>query len=141
MRRRTNKGVGEAVLAVCPLAHPEGCRWCGRKLTGRQSMWCSRKCSRAFAANHRWTQAKAEAKKDATWFMCANAEFGNTPWELLGPSGCEGFTRKPEVNHLEPILGKHGTFGCHHHQSNLEVLCRPCHLAATAKQRSEGKFS
>ncbi len=58
-----------------------------------------------------------------------------------GPVGCLMFTQKIEVNHIEPILGKHGTWGCHHHLDNLIGLCRPCHLKATAQQRKEGKFS
>lgn len=129
------------------MLNPTGCGWCGRTLTGRQKKWCSRKCSREYRANHRWTDAKAAVKKEATWFLCANAEFergeggqwGYTT-KARGPRGCLGFTQKPEVNHITPIKGKHGTWGCHHHLEGLEVLCRPCHLAETKRQRENGEF-
>lgn len=127
-------------------ARPGRCGWCGKKLRGRQKKWCSRTCDRAYVANHRWTQAKAAVKKDAAYYFCANANpFGmlfksgdRVRGEWHGPEGCLVFTQAPEVNHKSPIKGKHGTFGCHHHQDGLEVLCRPCHLAETARQREEG---
>lgn len=123
----------------CPLLKPNGCGWCGRKLKGRQTRWCSRTCAREFTANHRFTQAKAAVKKPITWYLCANAnENGNG--HAYGPEGCEGFTQKIEINHIEPCIGKQGVWGCHHHLDNLEGLCKPCHLAATATQRKEGKF-
>lgn len=42
--------------------------------------------------------------------------------------------RQLEVNHLVPILGRHGEFGCHHHLDGLETLCHTCHLQETARQ-------
>lgn len=121
------------------------CGWCSKKLTGRQKKWCSRHCNRMFIANHRWTQARAAALKEAgAFYLCKNAEIvlaeGGVMEAVSGPAWpeCVVFTDKPEVNHMVPVRGKHGTWGCHHHQTGLEVLCRPCHLAATAKQREEG---
>lgn len=134
-------------MSECELldTRPGHCGWCGTKLTGRQTKWCSRHCNRMFVANHRWTQAKAEAKKEAAWHLCANAwrvderNFDDcTEHTWTGPTGCLVFTQHPEVNHVTPIKGKHGSWGCHHHLIGLEVLCRPCHLRATAKQREEG---
>lgn len=130
----------------CELVDPDSthCGWCSKTLRGKQVNWCSRHCNRMFVANHRWTQAKQEAKKEVTWFLCANANWAGdpAPWAASGgPEGCLVFTQKPEVNHLEPIRGAHGTWGCHHHAIGLEVLCRPCHLKVTARQRAEGKFS
>lgn len=117
------------------------CGWCSKKLTGRQKKWCSRHCNRMYVANHRWTQAKGEAKKEVAWYLCANAEIvasmDGVRIESANPK-CVGLTQKPEVNHVTPIKGAHGTWGCHHHATGLQVLCRPCHLAATAKQREEG---
>lgn len=53
---------------------------------------------------------------------------------------CGTHTDTVEVNHIEPCLGKHGIWGCHHHQSNLEVLCVPCHRETTATQRAAGQL-
>lgn len=112
---------------TCPKytsAVPGEC-WCGRKLTGRKRTFCSVEHRKAVVNNHRWTQAKAAAKERVTYYRC---------------EGCGHFVTKVEVNHKEPCKGKHGVWGCHHHQENLEVLCRPCHLAATAEQRKAGKL-
>lgn len=110
---------------TCPLLHDEGCQWCGKPLTGRQKRWCSRTCTRAHRANHRWTQAREAALVDATWFQCARCEW------LFQRSDVQ-------VNHIDPIKGKHNQWGCWHHQDNLEVLCIPCHQEATNDQRKKG---
>lgn len=99
------------------------CRWCGKALRGRQQRWCSRKCSRENVANHRWTQARAEAKRKATYYECAH---------------CGGYFTNVEVNHIVPCLQKHNVWGCHHHQEGLEVLCPPCHRIVTNEQRKKG---
>lgn len=39
-----------------------------------------------------------------------------------------------EVNHMEPILGRHAEKGCHHHLDGLETLCHACHVTETARQ-------
>ena len=51
---------------------------------------------------------------------------------------CEEAVAEVEVNHIVPCRGKHGTWGCHHHASNLEVLCKPCHKIKTDEQRERG---
>lgn len=48
--------------------------------------------------------------------------------------------RRLEVNHREPVLGKHAQAGCHHHLDGLETLCHRCHLVVTAEQRAAGSF-
>lgn len=42
--------------------------------------------------------------------------------------------RSFETNHVDPVLGRHGEIGCHHHQDGLEVLCHRCHVEVTAEQ-------
>jgi HNH endonuclease len=42
-----------------------------------------------------------------------------------------------EVNHIEPRYGRGYGNGCHNHLSNLETLCRACHVAVTKVQRAE----
>lgn len=39
-----------------------------------------------------------------------------------------------EVNHIEPILGRHGQNGCHHHLEGIETLCHACHVTETNRQ-------
>ena len=126
---------------MLPYADTEGvCDGCGRKLRGRQKRWCSRKCARLYTANHRWTQAKAFAKAGRTYYLCEHAKLvKGVPYiDTKFHDICAVWTNSPEVNHKIPCKGKHGKWGCHHHQDNLEVLCRPCHLQVTAQQRKEG---
>lgn len=113
-------------LVACPLAvgaAPSGCDWCGVRLTGRRRRWCSRRCEVEYQTNHVWRYARPVA---------------------LGRAGgrCTrcGATDALEVNHRLPLLGKPRTQSCHHHQTNLEVLCHDCHVEATAAQRAAGWF-
>lgn len=122
---------------TCPLTKASGCEWCGASLTGRQRRWCGRRCSRLYTANHRWTQAKKLAKAAREWYLCEHADSDGWVKEPYADV-CEVWTQKPEVNHKIPCKGQHGKWGCHHHQENLEVLCRSCHLRVTAEQRAKG---
>lgn len=131
----------------CPLLKPNGCGWCGRTLKGRQTVWCSRTCARTFTANHRWTQAKAQAKAEVTYYICANAtrllmvaEGDQQHATFTGPLGCHVVTPRVDVDHITPCLGKHGTWGCHHHAENLRVLCVPCHKEVTKAQHAAGEL-
>lgn len=100
---------------------------CGTPLKGRQTRYCGRKCSRQVRDNHRWTQAKAAALASVAHYQCEH---------------CQLFYQKKDINvdHIEPCLGKHGVWGCHHHQDNLRVLCIECHKARTAAQRAAGEI-
>lgn len=115
-------------MTTCPLDTPTAgcCHWCGKKLRGRQTRWCGRRCAREATANHRWTQAKAAAKAAARYYLCDE---------------CGMFYGDDEihVDHIVPCKGKHGTWGCHHHQDNLRVLCIPCHKIKTASDRKKGR--
>lgn len=114
-----------APLLDCPHVHhtPGHCGWCDKKLTGRQQRWCSRKCNRSYVEQHRFTNAKAAAKKRVTFYRCES---------------CGEFHQQVEVNHIVPCKGMHKQFGCWHHSDNLEVLCRDCHREETNKQRKRG---
>ena len=109
---------------LCPLVSPDAapgrCRWCGGALTGRQTSWCGPACTRAFGANHWWTDARAAAlKRDHQ--RCVRC----------------GSPIAPEVNHIEPRNGAGYGPGCHHHQANLETLCHACHVLETTRQIRE----
>ena len=129
-RRRTHNPVSaartEKVNAECQLHNSRkgvcGNGACGKKLSGKQSRWCSKKCATWFTLNHRWTNARKNAKTAATYYRCLH---------------CEDFFRQVEVNHIAPCVGERG-WSCHHHADNLEVLCKTCHLTVTNRQRKEG---
>lgn len=95
---------------------------CGKALTGRQARWCSKSCALWFTNQHRWTNARKQAKLRVAHYKCA---------------ACSGYFKTVEVNHIKPCVGERG-WGCQHHEENLEILCKPCHLVATAQQRKEG---
>jgi hypothetical protein len=108
-------------------AAPGGCDWCGNPLTGRATRWCSRRCSDLFQVNHVWTAARDVARKKAR----VNGIVGEP---LYRCAHCGGLTNRPEVNHIDPVLGKHGQTGCWHHQDGLEVVCHACHVVETNRQ-------
>lgn len=114
------------VEAECDqLGHEPGlCRrkGCGKALTGRQAKWCSKSCAGWFTDQHRWTNARRKIKQQGAHYKCA---------------ACGSFNKNVEVNHIVPCVGERG-WACHHHQENLEILCKPCHLDATNNQREKG---
>lgn len=80
--------------------------------------------------NHVWTAARECAKRRAR----IRQQDGPDGRPRYRCAHCGVATCDVEVNHKEPVLGKHGETGCWHHQDGLEVLCRRCHLAETARQ-------
>ena len=112
-------------------------------------MWCSSTCRLFVARNHYWTQARAyalhlnhKAANDESShellrlaYRCARCKhlFEGTR------SVYRADLHRPEVNHIKPLYGSGYGPGCHHHQSNLQVLDHQCHLAATAEQREARK--
>jgi len=98
------------------------CGWCNKPLaSARRTAWCSDRCRRAFARNHTWTLARANARRRAR-YACSRP-------------GCAAGRRELEVNHIDPRNG--GGYGesCAHHADNLEVLCHAHHVEVTNAQR------
>ena len=145
-------------IADCPMvddrakADPIGrCNFCGNELpltkAGHQSLvkrWCSSRCSTIFDINHRWTAARFFAILRARLPLIVEI----ARWDLNSvfdgsyrlPARCErcyGRTSSPEINHVVPRNGGGYSNGCHHHQTNLEPLCHPCHVAETTAQIRE----
>lgn len=153
--------VTDDVLATCPLRSapwptPAGCcAWCGNQLPKRARRWCSRQCTDEFTRQHNWQWAR-EAALERDGGLCVTCRHdGTVPGEdvvhlflvILSPRLTYADRQRSisyvrshaplwrlEVNHQEPVRGRHGTFGCHHHLDGLETLCHPCHLKVTAKQ-------
>lgn len=61
------------------------------------------------------------------------------PWIDRDTPGAAAFlhwsSARLEVNHIDPRRGQGYLAGCHHHQANLETLCREHHVAVTTAQR------
>lgn len=116
------------------------CVWCAGPLTGRQQRWCGRSCIRAHLINHTWSGAREEAIRRA---MIPLEERTLRDGDVVpeGPVYCDDCGRRirgrAEVNHVLPRWGAGYGPGCHHHQTNLQVLAHPCHVAETLRQKRE----
>lgn len=137
---------------------PGVCDGCAEPLTGRSKRWCKGNCGQLYWENHRWNVAREKALSRSAVFEFKLAlqpfvkrrvsrvarkieapakRFYRTGWRCMR---CGTTTHAPEVNHIVPAMGKHAVESCAHHQENLEVLCRDCHLATTKRQREAGLF-
>lgn len=100
----------------CGLAYgdkPGHCSWCGAALPAHRRRWCSERCARDFADNHRWPSARLAAR-ERDGHRCRE--------------GCA--TLQLHVHHLEPVVGRGGyDFGCQHHLDGLVTLCEDHHKA------------
>lgn len=96
---------------------PGRCDLCGTVLGPKRRRWCSKGCQWEFTLNHRWTQARREARRR----------------DRNRCTSCSSSTRL-EVNHIVPRNGAGYGWGCHHHQTNLQTLCHSCHVKVTNAQ-------
>jgi HNH endonuclease len=150
----------DLLAADCSLSEWTGdsdrCRWDNGLLTGRQTAWCSSRCSDLFWTNHTWSSARAAALARGGW-TCAlchrgQALDGVVRWLLpsVGPAERRMFPvehpdiaaawwdytmPRLEVDHILPVWGQRDN-GCQHHLENLRVLCHDCHVAETARWRA-----
>ena len=108
-------------LFLEPLSEvPKQCAWkdCRKPLPKWRRKWCSDPCANRFSANHVWSFARHTVlKRDGR--KCVRC----------------GSTRALEVNHTIPRKGEGYGTGCWNHLDNLELLCRECHVAETARQQ------
>jgi 5-methylcytosine-specific restriction endonuclease McrA len=120
-------------------ALPNVCARCGRRLTGRQTRWCSRDCQLVYERNHYWNQARdARLKRDN--YTCGGCGWRSHSFIVDGHDQMTLFPvvdreRWLEVNHRIPRVGRGYSSGCHHHQDRLETLCHVCHVKVTRRQR------
>lgn len=134
------------VPADCPILpllreHVAGeCDRCGKALSGRRKRWCSNHCAswayKEFSKHHDWSAAR-DATLERDGYKCVRC--GAKPAIVDPPQEFPPISTKPlvvlQVNHIEPRRGQGYGRGCHHHLSNLETLCRPCHVVVTNQQR------
>ncbi len=110
-----------ATCDLLPYSKVKGvCDRCGKKLTGKRRRWCSKTCTFAHTKNHRWTQARAAARRRDK-YKCVTC----------------GSKEQLEVNHIIPLNGRGYKWGCVHHLANLETLCHACHVVVTREQRAK----
>jgi 5-methylcytosine-specific restriction endonuclease McrA len=112
----------------CVLAKGTGvsgiCYWCAGELPKRRRKWCSVRCVKEYVSNHRYSNARRVARRRDK-YQCVTC----------------GSKEKLEVNHILNLKDsrKNYGWGCQHHLSGLETLCRKCHVKVTNKQREERK--
>lgn len=117
---------------------PRTCDGCGGALVGQRRRWCSDACSGRWWDNHAWTSARWEAIRRSSGLTVDQLRDLNL--SLFGASFCDECGEPalaPEVNHVEPRVGRGYGPGCHNHQTNLQVLCHGCHVAETTRQTRE----
>jgi 5-methylcytosine-specific restriction endonuclease McrA len=106
---------------TCPLmpyAHAAGrCDHCGHVLHGRQTRYCGARCRNFITMQHRWTQARAAAKK-RDGYACTEC----------------GDDKSLEVHHVIPREGNGYGWGCAHHSENLLTLCHTHHVVINNQQ-------
>lgn len=129
-------------MSDCPLAPRDHgartCYGCAGPLTGYARKWCSQACSDRWWTNHAWGFARPEAiRRSGGLSREAWNEGLPSPYEWWTCDDCGGHDGTPEVNHVEPRAGAGYGPGCHHHQTNLQVLCHACHVAETTRQTRE----
>lgn len=100
---------------------PGLCNWCNAAIPeGRRKVWCRDQCRRLWERNHIWRHARIFARRSAG-YRCTTA-------------GCTAERRDIEINHIDPRNGQGYGPGCHHHQTNLEGLCKEHHRQITTAQ-------
>jgi 5-methylcytosine-specific restriction endonuclease McrA len=120
------------------------CAACGESLVRRQKRWCSKECEQIYHRNHYWSFArKAAVKRDGG--RCVKCGWTQESWDQLRNGQLILWSRTIllrrgpdnwlEVNHIIPRMGAGYGTGCWNHQSNLQVLCHPCHVKVTNRQR------
>jgi hypothetical protein len=117
------------------------CRACGKELTKAQRSWCGGRCQMMYEANHYWAAARhAAMKRDRGCVKCGWVDDKDCAtscgqYFFWSRAVLDGPDNRLEVNHIVPRRGEGYGTGCHHHQSNLEVLCKKHHLEVTRQQR------
>lgn len=113
---------------------PGRCARCGAPLTGRQTRWCGETCKDYYERNHYWQLARPAAlRRDL--YRCRRCGWSPLAKQLTLFPELDKRYADLEVNHVIPRVGRGYNSGCHHHLSNLEVLCHGCHLKVTRRQR------
>ncbi len=143
--RRTQQPTWLNYRADClPWGH--GCRQCGKAITWR-SATCSHRCSRLFGINHFWQDARQHAAfvknlpgYTLEGYLAGTWDYRAQWYELRTCPKCERTfsAHALEVNHIHPLNGNRASFGCGHHQDNLEAICHDCHVEITTQQRRAG---
>lgn len=157
MRAESVRGLDARTTAKARL-----CFLCGGDLPAGMRRWCGARCSEAYWDNHGWGSARFRAIAlarvggpqgvvvcddcggDAESRRCGSCReswpcraWADAQPKAYVPGHYPVTTAGAEVNHVEPRVGQGYHEGCHHHQTNLQVLCHTCHVAETTRQVRE----
>lgn len=107
--------------------HKGYCVECGKKLEGKQRLYCSGKCERTFYSKHVkvWSIIREEIfKRDG--YICQKCGAKVLTY---------GLEKRAECDHIVPVsLG-----GAEFDKSNLQTLCHECHAKKTGQDRGPFK--
>ncbi len=139
---RPHRALRDEYRASC-LPHIGGCRNCGTMPVWPKQFYCSDQCRETFEADHFWDSARGYTVTRNSIYPVGDGRFTYHRPTATRCERCDelipwAYPSAVEVNHIAPLNGIRPHFGCVHHQSNLEVLCRPCHHETTAEQRRLG---
>lgn len=90
------------------------CRYCKKRLTGRQTAWCSKACTRAVLLMVDWSYIRRTIRRRDKW-KCV----------LCGSRG-------EEVDHIIEIADG----GSYWKPENLRTLCKKCHKKKTSTMKT-----
>ncbi len=111
------------------------CAGCGAELPRRKGggvsrtrVWHSRDCERDWLGNHYWTIARIVAMAGPPRAVrVVQKPYRAEPFRLDVAACRRCGAPADEVDHRVPREGAGYATGCHHHQANLQPLCRSCH--------------
>lgn len=149
--RLAELGAGSCVLVPkLVIGDPVGrCNGCGTDLPRRRDgslnlnrRWCGASCRVRWLGDHFWGYARDYALARSGGFVWGEKPDWGAWHAAIARARCDecGARRNGmalEVNHVDPRVGAGYDNGCWNHQTNLQVLCHPCHVAETTRQIRE----
>lgn len=99
------------------------CRWCGKKLSGRRTSFCSNECSQIYNDYTVWERGtstlpyRIQCRDNFTCTECGEIRIYKNEHGIKIPIGID-----LEVHHINLVSN-----GGNDHASNLRTVCKECH--------------